>query len=716
MARFITSSSPTLKATSTSPTSSSLSLSSSSSSSSSKPTSTSTSISSHTRTSRKSRYTSSHLFNAFASLSPSSLSFSSLSLSSSNDLYRGFLATLVILLRMSSVAYGITDRLIVQTTSGPVRGRASTVQGREVHVFTGIPYAKPPLDDLRFRKPVPAEPWHGVLDATRLSATCVQERYEYFPGFSGEEIWNPNTNVSEDCLYMNIWAPAKARLRHGRGANGGEHSSKTDPDHLIHSATPQNTTNGLPILIWIYGGGFMTGSATLDIYNAEIMSAVGNVIVASFQYRVGAFGFLHLSPVMPGFEEEAPGNVGLWDQALALRWLKENARAFGGNPEWMTLFGESAGSSSVNAQLVSPVTRGLVKRGMMQSGTMNAPWSHMTSEKAVEIGKALINDCNCNASLLPENPQSVMACMRSVDAKTISVQQWNSYSGILSFPSAPTIDGAFLPSDPMTLMKTADMSGYDIMIGNVKDEGTYFLLYDFIDYFDKDEATSLPRDKYLEIMNNIFNKATQAEREAIIFQYTSWEGNPGYQNQQQIGRAVGDHFFTCPTNEYAQALAERGAQVHYYYFTHRTSTSLWGEWMGVLHGDEIEYFFGQPLNTSLQYRPVERELGKRMLNSVIEFAKTGNPAVDGEEWPNFSKEDPVYYVFSTDEKTEKLQRGPLAKRCSFWNDYLPKVRSWVGSECENNSAESAAVSVMNQQHNLIKWVIMLTIMVRCIFQ
>nr|AAM69372.1 acetylcholinesterase precursor [Musca domestica] len=635
-----------------------------------------------------------------------------------NDICRGLFATLVILLRMSALTSAMTDHLTVQTTSGPVRGRSVTVQGRDVHVFTGIPYAKPPVDDLRFRKPVPAEPWHGVLDATRLPATCVQERYEYFPGFSGEEMWNPNTNVSEDCLFMNIWAPAKARLRHGRGTNGGEHSSKTDQDHLIHSATPQNTTNGLPILIWIYGGGFMTGSATLDIYNAEIMSAVGNVIVASFQYRLGAFGFLHLSPVMPGFEEEAPGNVGLWDQALALRWLKENARAFGGNPEWMTLFGESAGSSSVNAQLMSPVTRGLVKRGMMQSATMNAPWSHMTSEKAVEIGKALVNDCNCNASLLPENPQAVMACMRQVDAKTISVQQWNSYSGILSYPSAPTIDGAFLPADPMTLLKTADLSGYDILIGNVKDEGTYFLLYDFIDYFDKDDATSLPRDKYLEIMNNIFQKASQAEREAIIFQYTSWEGNPGYQNQQQIGRAVGDHFFTCPTNEYAQALAERGASVHYYYFTHRTSTSLWGEWMGVLHGDEIEYFFGQPLNNSLQYRPVERELGKRMLNSVIEFAKSGNPAVDGEEWPNFSKEDPVYYVFSTDEKIEKLQRGPLAKRCSFWNDYLPKVRSWIGSECENKSSTSASAAIYEmkmQQLTLLAVAIILT-MVNSIFQ
>uniref|UniRef100_A0A6P4EDN1 Acetylcholinesterase n=1 Tax=Drosophila rhopaloa TaxID=1041015 RepID=A0A6P4EDN1_DRORH len=145
---------------------------------------------------------------------------------------------------------------------------------------------------------------YGSLANQELSSLLFsfpEPSYEYFPGFSGEEIWNPNTNVSEDCLYINVWAPAKARLRHGRGANGGEHSNgkQADTDHLIHNGNPQNTTNGLPILIWIYGGGFMTGSATLDIYNADIMAAVGNVIVASFQYRVGAFGFLHLAPEMP---------------------------------------------------------------------------------------------------------------------------------------------------------------------------------------------------------------------------------------------------------------------------------------------------------------------------------------------------------------------------------------------------------------------------------
>lgn len=134
-------------------------------------------------------------------------------------------------------------------------------------------------------------------------------RYEYFPGFAGEEMWNPNTNVSEDCLYLNIWAPAKARLRHervhengnGKHGNGNHHDSAND--HHEHDV------EGLPMLVWIYGGGYMSGSSTLDIYNAKTLAAVGNVIVASMQYRVGAFGFLYLAPFLPGHEEDAPGET-----------------------------------------------------------------------------------------------------------------------------------------------------------------------------------------------------------------------------------------------------------------------------------------------------------------------------------------------------------------------------------------------------------------------
>jgi len=349
---------------------------------------------------------------------------------------------------------GVHDNLVVETTSGLMRGFSRMVLEREVHVFYGVPFAKPPVGPLRFRKPLAIEPWHGILNATTLPNSCYQERYEYFPGFEGEEMWNPNTNISEDCLYLNIWVPQKVRLRH----KGSE-----PPPY------PGNG-NGMAMLVWIYGGGFMSGTATLDVYDADIMAVASNAIIASMQYRVGAFGFLYLNQHFSN-SEEAPGNMGLWDQALALRWLRDNARAFGGDPDLITIFGESAGGSSVSLHLISPVTRGLVRRGILQSGTLNAPWSYMTGEKANEVARVLVDDCGCNSTMLQENPGRVMACMRSVDAKTLSVQQWNSYWGILGFPSAPTIDGVFLPKDPLELVRDADFEETEILIGNNENEG-----------------------------------------------------------------------------------------------------------------------------------------------------------------------------------------------------------------------------------------------------
>uniref|UniRef100_A0A6V7IDN9 Carboxylic ester hydrolase n=1 Tax=Bracon brevicornis TaxID=1563983 RepID=A0A6V7IDN9_9HYME len=347
------------------------------------------------------------------------------------------------------------DPLVVETTSGLVRGLSRPVLDHEVHVYLGIPFAKPPIGPLRFRKPLPVEQWHGVLNATTLPNSCYQERYEYFPGFEGEEMWNPNTNVSEDCLYLNIWVPQTLKLRHKSQSYGDD-------------------GKGMPLLVWIYGGGYMSGTATLDVYDANFMAVSSNSIIASMQYRVGAFGFLYLNKHFSN-NEEAPGNMGLWDQALALKWLKDNAKAFGGDPDKITIFGESAGGGSVSLHLLSPVTRGLVRRGILQSGTLNAPWSFMTGERADDFGRVLVDDCGCNSTMLSENPARVMACMRSVDAKTISVQQWNSYMGILGFPSAPTIDGVFLPKHPIDLLKEADFENTEIIIGNNKNEGMYRL-------------------------------------------------------------------------------------------------------------------------------------------------------------------------------------------------------------------------------------------------
>ncbi|KAJ8866286.1 hypothetical protein PR048_032129 [Dryococelus australis] len=342
------------------------------------------------------------------------------------------------------------DPLVVETKSGLVRGFSKTISGREVHVFLGVPFAKPPLGALRFRRPVPVDPWHGVLDATALPNSCYQERYEYFPGFEGEEMWNPNTNVSEDCLYLNLWVPQRLRIRHSGDAGQRPRA---------------------PILVWIYGGGYMSGTSTLDIYDADIFAAMTDVIVASMQYRLGAFGFLYLRPYFNGDSEEAPGNMGMYDQALAIRWLRDNAEAFGGDPALVTLFGESAGGGSVTAHLVSPVTRGLARRGIVQSGTLNAPWSFMTGDTAAAMARALVDDCGCNSSQLVDTPSKVMACLRAVEPKTISVQQWNSYWVILGFPAAPTIDGVFLPKHPLQLLEEGDYKDTEILIGSNQDEG-----------------------------------------------------------------------------------------------------------------------------------------------------------------------------------------------------------------------------------------------------
>ncbi|XP_009458843.1 PREDICTED: cholinesterase-like, partial [Nipponia nippon] len=191
-----------------------------------------------------------------------------------------------------------------------------------VTAFLGIPYAEPPLGHLRFRPPRPARPWHGVLDASSHHHACYQAVDTMFPGFGGSEMWNPNREMSEDCLYLNVWVPVP------------------------------RPSAAVPVLVWIYGGGFYSGAASLDVYDGRYLAAAEGVVVVSMNYRVGALGFLAL----PG-HPEAPGNVGLLDQRLALRWVRDNVGAFGGDAGAVTLFGESAGAASVGLHLLSTPSR-----------------------------------------------------------------------------------------------------------------------------------------------------------------------------------------------------------------------------------------------------------------------------------------------------------------------------------------------------------------------
>ncbi|XP_023348060.1 acetylcholinesterase [Eurytemora carolleeae] len=386
------------------------------------------------------------------------------------------------------------------------------------------------------------------------------------------------------------------------------------------------------------------------------------------QYRVGAFGFFYQG------SQDAPGNMGLYDQALALEWIKANIKSFRGDGNEITLFGESAGAGCVSTHLISPVSRHIPKRAVLQSGAINAPWSNISPQKSLEISEALIQDCGCQDGSYKER----MQCMLDLPASNISKAQWNSYWGILGFPSSPTVDGEFLPRHPWEMLLDGDFSKIDIIIGTNQDEGTFFILYDFLNYFKKDNPSFLTRENFVKVVEEIFLKqwpVSTIEMEAIKYQYTDWEQvNDGFLNQKMIGDLVGDFFFVCPCNFFASQYAEHGNKVYYYYFNHRTSSNPWGDWMGVLHGDEIDYVFGVPLKLNKRYTEDETALSRKIIKHYEHFAKTGNPVFEkGDSWPLYNKNRPQYYIWNANIKG--TGNGPHADACAFWNVFMPKLKT-----------------------------------------
>ncbi|MGH8125398.1 MAG: carboxylesterase/lipase family protein [Rhodanobacteraceae bacterium] len=216
-----------------------------------------------------------------------------------------------------------TAASVVQIASGRIRG----VEHDGLDVFKGIPFAAPPLGPLRWRPPQPVEPWTGVRSALRFGHDCMQI-------FSPGDATPRSTTPSEDCLYLNVWAPAR-------------HTAK------------------LPVIVWIYGGGFVNGGSSSPVFDGAVFAHQGLVFV-SFNYRLGRFGFFAFPALFR--EDSLAGNYAFMDQIAALRWVKQNIAAFGGDPDNVTVFGESAGGMSVNVLLTSPLAHGLFKRAIVESG------------------------------------------------------------------------------------------------------------------------------------------------------------------------------------------------------------------------------------------------------------------------------------------------------------------------------------------------------------
>ncbi|XP_031229958.1 cholinesterase [Mastomys coucha] len=534
------------------------------------------------------------------------------------------------------------EDFIITTKTGRVRGLSMPVLGGTVTAFLGIPYAQPPLGSLRFKKPQPLNKWPDIHNATQYANSCYQNIDQAFPGFQGSEMWNPNTNLSEDCLYLNVWIPVPK---------------------------PKNAT----VMVWIYGGGFQTGTSSLPVYDGKFLARVERVIVVSMNYRVGALGFL----AFPG-NPDAPGNMGLFDQQLALQWVQRNVAAFGGNPKSITIFGESAGAASVSLHLLCPQSYPLFTRAILESGSSNAPWAVKHPEEARNRTLTLAKLSGCSK----ENEMEMIKCLRSKDPQEILLNERFVFpsDSILSINFGPTVDGDFLTDMPHKLLQLGKMKTTQILVGVNKDEGTGFLVYG-APGFSKDNDSLITRREFQEGLNMYFPGVSRLGKEAILFYYVDWLGDQAPEvYREALDDVIGDYNIICPALEFTKKFAELENNAFFYFFEHRSSKLPWPEWMGVMHGYEIEFVFGLPLGRRVNYTRAEEIFSRSIMKTWANFAKYGHPngtQRNSTMWPVFTSTEQKYLTLNIEKS--KIYSKLRAPQCQFWRLFFPKVLEMTGN-------------------------------------
>lgn len=466
--------------------------------------------------------------------------------------------------------------LVVQVRQGKVRGTWSS--DHEVRKFLGIPYAQPPVGDLRWRPPVPAEDWSGVRDATAFGPHCMQPHIYSDMRFrdSGE---------SENCLTLNIWAP------------------KVKPGQK------------LPVMVWIYGGGFLAGSTSEPRQDGTHLAHKG-VIVVSMNYRLGIFGFFAGSGLAAESPHHAAGNYGLMDQQAAIRWVHDNIANFGGNPNEVTIFGESAGSMSVSTQIAAPGSQGMFIRAIGESG---GAFGNLAYPPLAEAEQA------SDAFAMRAFGTDDIAKLRAIPAETLQKAEMNPAYGPAQF--WPDVDGYFLPESPAAIYAQGEQAHVAVLGGSNRDEGTAEVVF-------KKPLPTL--DSMQAFAKNEFgNKADEF--------LSAYHATNNAQALRAMEDYSGDAFIAYSTWAWQNAqLKTSGQPVYRYYFAlpspgdpnHPAA-------MGAFHSDDIEYVFGT-LKSRLgaHWRPEDFKLSSQMMDYWSNFAKTGNPNGDGlPHWPQWNAAD-----------------------------------------------------------------------------
>ncbi|CAN7978371.1 unnamed protein product, partial [Ixodes persulcatus] len=459
------------------------------------------------------------------------------------------------------------------TKQGKVKNTRVQVLGRTVEVYKRIPYAEPPVGELRFKPPVPCASWDVSYDTTFEKTACPQ-----FPVLTESAVPFKQT---ENCLYLNVWKPENVSMR--------------------------------PVLVWIHGGGFARLSSYLDEANGEVLAAQTGAVVVSMNYRLGILGFLNANTT------DAPGNQGLLDQHLALKWVQDNIDIFGGDPSMVTVFGHSAGAMSIHAHILSPMSKGLFKRAVMMSGSLYTSDYYDTVKESVSKGDgvaAIVNCSNPNQDLF-NNADEVLKCLRSkpVDDLILATQKLMSPK---HFSFLPTFQNRFLPHLPINAVDIGMVQDVDVIVGVTSDEGVFSLLLNPMLELEKPLRENMNHESFERDIRKAVFSWSKSDMPNKPFEY----GDKGELRRLYIDY-LSNRQFKCPVQFFAEQHASGSHAVYSYVFAHLSKKNDLPSWMGVPHSYEVNYFFGIPLRDHDAYTDEDRIVSENIVTILSSFATTG---------------------------------------------------------------------------------------------
>lgn len=449
--------------------------------------------------------------------------------------------------------------------TGVIEGVRDSIDETALRVFKGVPYAAPPVGELRWKPPEPLSAWAGVRQANAFGAYCMQ-----LPLFPAQY---RSRNMSEDCLFLNVWTPART------------------------------AGDKLPVLVYFSGGGFAGGDSSEPRYDGAALAARGMVTV-TVNYRLGVFGFLTLPEMARESVHGAAGNYGLLDQYAALRWVRQNIAQFGGDPDKVTIGGESAGSIAVGAHMASPLSRGLFARAIGQSGAAFGPLTVWSRQDAIAASRRFAGKVNATS----------LSALRAMPAETLLAGTGPKENPKFLF--WPSVDGYFLTEPLEKTFAAGSQARVPLLAGSNSHEAPHTMVLN--------EHPPTP-ENWQAALKRIFGPlATDV--------LALYPGNDDDEVRRSATSLASDIFLSHATRRWVDAHRETGGSpVYFYYFTHKRPPKRHPEpgqlpEDGAVHTSEIKYALGTlGLSNRFVWRPEDHAVSRIFSGYVAHFVKTGTP-------------------------------------------------------------------------------------------